>query len=97
MPMGCVFARNQDPTVSIGRALGQHRLRSSVRYCFDDLALMSAADNEVIDTVGAVYLHDVPQDRPAADLDHGLRNDGGLFAQTGTVTSCKNDCFHEDE
>ena len=29
--------------------------------------------------VGGVDLHDVPQDRPVADLDHRLRPDGGLL------------------
>lgn len=39
----------------------------------DDMLLVSCADDEVVETVIAVLLHDVPQDRHAADFNHGLR------------------------
>jgi hypothetical protein len=38
----------------------------------DDVALVAAADDEVVDAVLGVELEDVPEDGAAADLDHGL-------------------------
>ena len=38
----------------------------------DHVALVAAADHEVIDAVGGVDFHDVPENRLAADLDHRL-------------------------
>jgi hypothetical protein len=45
----------------------------------DDVALVAEADHEVVEAVVAVDLHDVPQDRPLADLDHRLGLGGGLL------------------
>jgi hypothetical protein len=47
----------------------------------DDVSLVAETDDELLDPVGRVDLHDVPQHRLAADLDHGLGLDGGLLAQ----------------
>ncbi len=47
----------------------------------DDVALVSAADDEVVDAVLGVDLQDVPEDRPAADLNHRFRPYRGLFAE----------------
>ena len=38
----------------------------------DDVALVAAADDEVVDAVLRVDLEDVPEDGAAADLDHRL-------------------------
>jgi hypothetical protein len=46
----------------------------------DDVALVAQADDEVVDPVGRVDLHDVPEDRLVADLDHRLRAHAGLLA-----------------
>ena len=47
----------------------------------DDVALVPAAHNKLINAVGGVNLHDVPQNRSAADFNHRLRLDDGFFAQ----------------
>ena len=47
----------------------------------DHIALEAAADHEITDAVGVVKLHDVPQDRPAADLHHGLGLDMGFLGE----------------
>ena len=50
----------------------------------DHIALVSAADNEVIDTVVAVDLKDVPENWLPADFYHRLWPQMGFLRQTGT-------------
>jgi hypothetical protein len=38
----------------------------------DEMALIAAADYEIIDSVGGVHLHDMPQNRFAADFHQGF-------------------------
>src|SRR4051794_9156941 len=47
----------------------------------DDVALVAEAHDEVVDPGGGVDLHDVPEDRLAADLDHRLRPQRRLLAE----------------
>lgn len=60
----------------------------------DHVALVAAADDEVIDAVGGVELHDVPKDRLAADLHHGLGLEIGLLGQACAEATGKDDGFH---
>ncbi len=46
----------------------------------DEVALVAAADNEVVDLVLGIDFEDVPKDRPAPDFNHRLGAKGGLFA-----------------
>lgn len=62
---------------------------------FDHVALVSKADHEVADAKVGVHLHDVPQDRHATDLDHGLGAEMRLFANASAHSTGENDCFHE--
>ena len=55
----------------------------------------AAEDDEIRQAVGGVGLHDVPQDRLAADLDHRLGPQGGFFAQTGAVSAGEYRDFHQ--
>jgi len=48
----------------------------------DVVAFVAAADDEIVDPVVGVQLHDVPKNRLAADLDHRLRFDLRFFAQS---------------
>ncbi len=50
--------------------------------------------HEVVDPVRAVDLHDVPEDRTPADLDHRLGTDGRLLGQARAQTTRQNDCSH---
>jgi hypothetical protein len=61
---------------------------------FDHVALVAAADDEVVDAVGRVHLHDVPQDRLAADFDHRLGAHGGFFAESGAKATGQYHGFH---
>ena len=60
----------------------------------DDVALVSAADDEVIDAVLGVDLEDVPEDGAATDLDHGLGAEGGLFRDASAEAAGEDYCFH---
>ncbi len=61
---------------------------------FDQVALVTTTDDEIVHAVSGINLHHVPQDGLAADLDHGLRLEVGLLGNTGPQTASKNDCLH---
>lgn len=60
----------------------------------DHITLIPQADDELIDAIVRIDLHDVPEDRLAADLYHGLGLEMGLLADPGTETAGKNYSFH---
>jgi hypothetical protein len=60
----------------------------------DQVALVPEADHEVVDAVGGVDHHDVPDDRAAADLHQGLRLAVGLLGQAGAHAAGEDDGFH---
>ena len=60
----------------------------------DHVALVAAGDDEVADAEGRVVAHDVPEDGPAADRDHRLRNGVRLLRQPGAAASGENDDLH---
>ena len=45
----------------------------------DHVLLITCTDDELIETIVAVFLHDVPENRHAPDLDHRLRAQLGLL------------------
>src|SRR5690606_34528422 len=51
-------------------------------------------DHELVDAAGLEDLHDVPQDGPAADLDHRLRLDRRLLGQPRAEPACQYHCLH---
>ena len=57
-------------------------------------ALVAEADEEAAGAVVAVELHDVPQDRPLADLDQRLGHALGLLAQPGAHPAREDDDRH---
>ena len=61
---------------------------------FDDIAFVAAADDKVVDSVGGVELHDMPEDWLASDFDHGFWLEVRLFGDAGAEASCEDDCFH---
>ncbi len=60
----------------------------------DQIALVAAADDELIHTMGGIELHDVPEDRLATDLDHGLGLEVGFLGDAGTEATGEDDGFH---
>jgi len=53
------------------------------KVLFDDIALVTTADDKVVDSVGGVQFHDVPEDWFASDFYHGLGLEVRLFGYAG--------------
>src|SRR5580692_2755113 len=60
----------------------------------DHVALVAETDHEVLDPVRGVHLHDVPQHRLAADLDHRLWTHRGLLAQSRAEATSQDHSLH---
>ena len=60
----------------------------------DQIAAVAKADDEVVEAEMAVNLHDVPDDRLAADFDHGLGPHRGFLRNPGSETTGQNDDLH---
>ena len=56
--------------------------------------LVAAGDDEIGDAVLGIDVHDMQDDRLAADLDHRLGHADGFFRKTSTFTTAKNYCLH---
>ncbi len=70
-----VVARATEPAhVAGAQGDGQVRAQRAVvdHEPLDDLPLVAQGDNEIGEALAGVQLHDVPEDRVAADLDHRL-------------------------
>lgn len=61
---------------------------------FDDVTFVSATDNEIVDSMSGVELHDVPEDWFSSDFDHGFWFEVRLFGDAGSEASGKYYCFH---
>ena len=60
---------------------------------FDDIALVPAADDEVVYAVVGIGLQDVPQNGLTTDFNHRLGTGRGFLADTCSQPTRKNDCF----
>jgi hypothetical protein len=58
----------------------RHVQRVVRKIFLDDVALVTKADDEIIEAIVAVKFHDMPEDRAAAHLDHRLGTDVGFLA-----------------
>jgi len=61
---------------------------------FGDMLLIVGTDDEVVEAMVAVQFHDVPEDRLAADLDHGFGAEVAFFGDTGAQAAGEDDGFH---
>ena len=59
----------------------------------DDVALVAATNHEIMDAMGGVHLHDVPQDRLSTDLNHWLWPEMGFFGNASAEPPSKYHCF----
>ena len=85
-----------DPFRAVGTQIKGHIGSIDKVICeefLDHVAFVATADNEFIDAMGRIDLHQMPQDRHAADLDHGLRPVLGLLDQAGAHPTRENDCL----
>ena len=57
----------------------------------DLVALVAEREHELVEAVARVVLHDVPQDRPAADLDERFRTHLGLLGQARAGAAAQDD------
>ena len=64
------------------------------KILLDAIALVSKADYEVIEPIVRIMLHDMPENRPPANLDHWLWLDMRLLADACAESACQNDYFH---
>src|SRR5437899_8356711 len=60
----------------------------------DDVTLVSATDDEVVDTVLRVNLQNVPENRTPANLHHRLGTNYRFFRETRADAASEDDCFH---
>src|SRR6185437_8243408 len=60
---------------------------------FDHVALVTKADDEILDAMVTVDFHDVPDDRPAADLDHRLGPQRAFFRDAAAEPAGEDDAF----
>ncbi len=65
-----------------------------VEILLDDRLLVADADDEIVDTVIGVNIHDMHEDRRAAQLDHRLGLGDGLFGKPCAISARENDCLH---
>src|SRR5207302_9963213 len=62
----------------------------------DDIALVPAADDEVINAVLGIDFQDVPEDGAATNLDHRLGPDNRLFRKPRAEPACEYYRFHPE-
>jgi len=60
----------------------------------DQVALVAAADHEIVNAVGGVDLHHMPKDRLAADLYHGLGLEVRFLGNARAEAAGEDDSFH---
>ena len=63
----------------------------------DDVAFIAEQDHEFLEALLRINLHDVPQDRPAADFDHRLRYRHRLFGEAGAASTGQYRNFHRSQ
>src|SRR5664280_3576836 len=61
----------------------------------DGIPLVPKTDDKILNAIGRICLHDMPQDRLTTDFDHRLRAKSRLLTQPRTDSSCKDDCLHD--
>src|SRR5207302_1314922 len=60
----------------------------------NDVALVSTANHEILDAVDRIDLHDVPENRTTADLDHRLRHQYTFLADASSHPTCQDHSLH---
>ena len=68
--------------------------RTSSKVFLYYIAFVTTADDKVVYSVVGIGLHDVPQNRFIADLNHRFGSNSDLFADSRSQTTGQNDYFH---
>src|SRR5690606_16312436 len=82
------------PHAQIDREVGFER-QTVEEIALDALALVAERDDELGESEMGVVFHDVPEDRPSADLHHRLGPDGGFFRQPRPLSTGKDRYLHD--
>ena len=61
----------------------------------DHFALVAKRDIELTQIMMSEVLHDVPEDRPPADVEHRLRQTSRFLLESRAESSRKDNCLHE--
>jgi hypothetical protein len=61
----------------------------------DDVALVSAADDEIVNAMLGVNLQDVPENGTPTNFDHRLGADNGFFRQARAEATSEDYGFHD--
>ena len=62
---------------------------------FDDVPFVSQENDKIVVSIPRVDLHDVPENRMAANLHHGFWDDICLFGKTCAHAACEDKDFHD--
>jgi hypothetical protein len=57
----------------------------------DQIALVTTTDNEIMNAVMRVKLHDVPKDWFSTNLHHGFGPGGRFLTESSAQPACEND------
>ena len=64
-------------------------MQKVIREIFlDQVALVTEADDKIIEAVMAVDFHDVPKNRPTANFDHRLRANRRFLGKACAQAAC---------
>jgi hypothetical protein len=72
----------------------RHMNEVILKILFDDIALVSETNDEIVDLVSRVYPHDMPNDRLAADFNHWFWLSVCFFSEARSETAGQYDGFH---
>src|ERR1700704_1175037 len=60
----------------------------------DHITFVSQANNKIVESLGGINFHNMPEYRVIPYLNHRFRPQMGFFRYPGTHATCKNDNFH---
>src|SRR5262249_14445608 len=81
-------------SLSLEHEVVQQRTVVGEKVLLDDLALVAETQNELVVTPHRVVTHDVPEDRPPADVDHRLRDPQGFLAHAHAEPTAEDHDLH---
>src|SRR5450830_1800882 len=65
------------------------------KILLDGISFVPKTDDKILNAIGRICLHDMPEDGLATDFNHWLRAKSRLLTQSRTDSSCKDDCLHD--
>ena len=80
----------------VGKVIGDIRGVEEIirKILFYDMLFVARTNDEFVESIVAVKLHDMEQNWDPAQFHHGLRLELTLFTDASTESASKNYCFH---